>query len=314
MYKFHKVAFDAVCAQVAEAWLSANPDGEFHCCVDGHSESNNTCSASLAIHIQQGYPTEPLQCHVCSDSLPRPWVDSSTVDLQARADQAATDSLPCLYELLQMLQDKLNDVPATMAQSSTSKDLVSTQSAAAPGPSSDAAPSAGCHACLLQLDHMRNKAAYIKTIKKWATQLGLTGRLIFLRCVPAETVTPSSCIQCSLRSCAAEHIIRPTEQATSYQSLPRASACLLPVLLHRAVCIEHNFNQHAMHTPNDAARACRQLIWIYLEGSKDGLREYITLQRTVSVDVDSKGRKCKERMMDVLCEEQVQQASYSDFR
>jgi hypothetical protein len=99
-----------------------------------------------------------------------------------------------------MLQDKLNDMPEAMALSSTSRDLASNQPSSAPGPSSDAAASAGCHACLLQLDHMRNKAAYIKTIKKWSTQLGLTGRLIFLRSVPSETVMPSSCIQPLLRS------------------------------------------------------------------------------------------------------------------
>ena len=35
------------------------------------------------------------------------------------------------------------------------------------------------------------------------------------------------------------------------------------------------------------------------------IQEYIHLQRTVSVDVDSKGRSCKERMMSVLAEEPV---------
>ena len=32
-------------------------------------------------------------------------------------------------------------------------------------------------------------------------------------------------------------------------------------------------------------------------------KEYVSRQRTVSVDVDSRGRSCKERMMSVLAEE-----------
>lgn len=32
------------------------------------------------------------------------------------------------------------------------------------------------------------------------------------------------------------------------------------------------------------------------------LKEYIHLQRKVKVDVDSSGKRCKEKMMRVLCE------------
>lgn len=33
--------------------------------------------------------------------------------------------------------------------------------------------------CVLQLDHMRNKSQYIKTIKRWCEELGIWGRLFF---------------------------------------------------------------------------------------------------------------------------------------
>ncbi|GIM07136.1 hypothetical protein Vretimale_11353 [Volvox reticuliferus] len=45
------------------------------------------------------------------------------------------------------------------------------------------------------------------------------------------------------------------------------------------------------------------LILILLEGDGLALREYLVRHRTESVDVDSRGRKCKERMMDVLVQQ-----------
>ena len=33
---------------------------------------------------------------------------------------------------------------------------------------------------LLHLDHMRAKAKYVKTVEKWASDLRLTGRLMFM--------------------------------------------------------------------------------------------------------------------------------------
>ncbi|XP_062873019.1 RWD domain-containing protein 3 isoform X2 [Trichomycterus rosablanca] len=41
---------------------------------------------------------------------------------------------------------------------------------------------------------------------------------------------------------------------------------------------------------------------ILLQGTKKSIKEYVHLQRTVKVDVDSSGKRCKERMMKVLCE------------
>ncbi|KAK2175179.1 hypothetical protein NP493_745g01034 [Ridgeia piscesae] len=48
-----------------------------------------------------------------------------------------------------------------------------------------------------------------------------------------------------------------------------------------------------------------RLILILLEGTEDDLKEYLVRHRTVSIDVDSKGRDCKERMMSVLMDEIV---------
>ncbi|KAF7700278.1 RWD domain-containing protein 3 [Silurus meridionalis] len=43
-------------------------------------------------------------------------------------------------------------------------------------------------------------------------------------------------------------------------------------------------------------------ILILLQGTKESIKEYIHLQRTVKVDVDSSGKRCKEKMLRVLCE------------
>ncbi|KAG9264796.1 RWD domain-containing protein 3 [Astyanax mexicanus] len=43
-------------------------------------------------------------------------------------------------------------------------------------------------------------------------------------------------------------------------------------------------------------------IFILLQGERKSIKEYIHLQRTVKVDVDSSGKRCKEKMMSVLCE------------
>ncbi|EFJ47435.1 hypothetical protein VOLCADRAFT_92146 [Volvox carteri f. nagariensis] len=49
----------------------------------------------------------------------------------------------------------------------------------------------------------------------------------------------------------------------------------------------------------------KNLILLLLEGDGDALREYLVRHRTESVDVDSRGRKCKERMMNVVVQQPV---------
>ncbi|XP_055994977.1 RWD domain-containing protein 3 [Sorex fumeus] len=83
---------------------------------------------------------------------------------------------------------------------------------------------------LLHLDHMRAKTKYVKTVEKWASDLKLTGRLMFLG----------------------------------------------------------------------------KLILILLQGDRSNIKEYLILQKTSKVDVDSSGKKCKEKMISVLFETKVQ--------
>ncbi|XP_023696007.1 RWD domain-containing protein 3 [Paramormyrops kingsleyae] len=45
-----------------------------------------------------------------------------------------------------------------------------------------------------------------------------------------------------------------------------------------------------------------RLILILLQGTRRHIKEYLHLLKTTKVDVDSSGRRCKEKMMSVLCE------------
>ncbi|KAE8610522.1 hypothetical protein XENTR_v10012155 [Xenopus tropicalis] len=45
-----------------------------------------------------------------------------------------------------------------------------------------------------------------------------------------------------------------------------------------------------------------KLILILLQGDRKSTRDYLVLQKTCKVDVDSSGKKCKEKMISVLCE------------
>uniref|UniRef100_S4RD04 RWD domain-containing protein 3 n=1 Tax=Petromyzon marinus TaxID=7757 RepID=S4RD04_PETMA len=58
-----------------------------------------------------------------------------------------------------------------------------------------------------------------------------------------------------------------------------------------------------------------KLILVLLQGSLCSIREYIVLQKTSKVDVDSSGKRCKEKMMSVLWEGTMstRQYRFSDF-
>lgn len=47
------------------------------------------------------------------------------------------------------------------------------------------------------------------------------------------------------------------------------------------------------------------LIFLLLLGNREDIKEYIVRMKTVNIDVDSKGRSCKERMMKVVAEEEL---------
>lgn len=43
-------------------------------------------------------------------------------------------------------------------------------------------------------------------------------------------------------------------------------------------------------------------ILILLQGARENIKEYLHLQKTTKIDLDSSGKRCKEKMMTILCE------------
>lgn len=189
--------------------------------------SSSECCATLRIEAPSEYPLQPLSLHASSLKAPRAWEDHVMQQLKTLCITSAAEGRECLSEAIQVMLESL----ARQDELGKQPEASSTQQA----PQQDLPPLA---LALLRLDHMRNKGAYTRTIKAWAKELGLTGRLVF-------------------------------------QGL---------------------------------------LILIVLEGESSDVAQYILRQRTQVVDLDSHGRKCRERMMDVLMQRDCSRRAFDEFR
>ncbi|XP_015268837.1 PREDICTED: RWD domain-containing protein 3 isoform X2 [Gekko japonicus] len=56
-----------------------------------------------------------------------------------------------------------------------------------------------------------------------------------------------------------------------------------------------------------------KMIFILLQGDKSSIKEYMVLQKTSKVDVDSSGKKCKEKMISVLFETKADDRRFQTF-
>jgi hypothetical protein len=70
-------------------------------------------------------------------------------------------------------------------------------------------------------------------------------------------------------------------------------------------CEEYNINGRLFFTP--------KRIFILLEGDKNSIKEWTRLMKTTNVDVDSKGRPCKERLLTTIQEGVLTKDTYSNF-
>uniref|UniRef100_A0A4W3H5T2 RWD domain-containing protein 3 n=1 Tax=Callorhinchus milii TaxID=7868 RepID=A0A4W3H5T2_CALMI len=166
----------------------------------------------ITFQLSPEYPLCLPHISICSDHLTRKQCSDMKGGLMRYGETLL--SQPMIYELMMWLQHNFQNY---MDQSTVDKAAESNNSC-------------GVWTSLLQLDHMRAKVKYIKSIEKWTSDLGLTGRLIFMD----------------------------------------------------------------------------KLIFILLQGERDDIKNYLVLQKTCKVDVDSSGKKCKERMISVLREEKLQ--------
>ncbi|XP_006977906.2 RWD domain-containing protein 3 [Peromyscus maniculatus bairdii] len=173
----------------------------------------------LVFHLPAGYPLSLPGVSVSSEHLTR--AQCATVKEKVLEEARKLLSEPMIHELVLWIQENLRHVLSQPETSSISEKC--------PGPESPAVDD-GLWMTLLHLDHMRARTRYVKTVEKWASELRLTGRLMF------------------------------------------------------------------------AGRT----ILLLLQGDRSSIKEYLILQKTSKVDVDSSGKKCKEKMISVLSETKVQ--------
>uniref|UniRef100_G1N607 RWD domain-containing protein 3 n=1 Tax=Meleagris gallopavo TaxID=9103 RepID=G1N607_MELGA len=172
----------------------------------------------LLFRLPVNYPSTLPEISVSSDQLTR----AQCMDIKDKLLEQAKKHLsePMVHDLLLWIQQHLKYIikqPATVCNEKTTL-------------SKGASTEDAIWMLLLHLDHMRAKAKYVRTVEKWASDLKLTGRLMFMG----------------------------------------------------------------------------KIILILLQGDKSNIKEYLILQKTSKVDVDSSGKKCKEKMISVLCETKVQ--------
>nr|XP_044605125.1 RWD domain-containing protein 3 isoform X2 [Equus asinus] len=173
----------------------------------------------LVFHLPVSYPSCLPGVSVNCEHLTRAQCVTVKEKLLERAENLGSE--PMVHELVLWIQQNLRHIlnqPETGRGSETCALAAST------------AVDDGLWVTLLHLDHMRAKTKYVKTVEKWASDLRLTGRLMFMG----------------------------------------------------------------------------KIILILLQGDRSNIKEYLILQKTSKVDVDSSGKKCREKMISVLVETKVQ--------
>lgn len=173
----------------------------------------------LVFHLPVNYPSCLPGISVSSECLTRAQCVAVKEKLLEQAENLSSE--PMVHELVLWIQQNLRHILNQPETGSGSGKCTFAASMTADD---------GLWITLLHLDHMRAKTKYVKTVEKWASDLRLTGRLMFMG----------------------------------------------------------------------------KIILILLQGDRNNIKEYLILQKTCKVDVDSSGKKCKEKMISVLFETKVQ--------
>ncbi|XP_075414792.1 RWD domain-containing protein 3 isoform X2 [Tenrec ecaudatus] len=129
----------------------------------------------LVFHLPVTYPLCPPGISLSSDHLTR----TQCAVVQEKLLEQAKNLLPepMVHQLVLWVQQNLRHIlNQTEAAGSGSKKCASPPSSAADD---------GLWIALLHIDHMRAKTKYVKTVERWASELRLTGRLMFMG-VPAS--------------------------------------------------------------------------------------------------------------------------------
>ncbi|XP_052035295.1 RWD domain-containing protein 3 isoform X2 [Apodemus sylvaticus] len=123
----------------------------------------------LAFHLPAGYPSCLPGISVNSEHLTR--AQCATVKERLLGEAGKLLSEPMVHELVLWAQQNLRHVLSQPETPSSHEQCALPESTAADG---------GLWMTLLRLDHMRARTKYVKAVEKWASELRLTGRLMFM--------------------------------------------------------------------------------------------------------------------------------------
>lgn len=123
----------------------------------------------LVFHLPVNYPSRLPAISVTSEHLTRAQCAAVKEKLLEQAENLVSE--PMVHELVLWIQQNLRHI------------LNQPEMGSGSGKCTFAANTAvddGLWMTLLHLDHMRAKTKYVKTVEKWASDLRLTGRLMFM--------------------------------------------------------------------------------------------------------------------------------------
>ncbi|XP_072547114.1 RWD domain-containing protein 3 isoform X2 [Salminus brasiliensis] len=153
---------------------------------------------SLLFQLPPEYPHAPPDVSVSSSELSRKQCQELREGLLSKA--RILQARPMVHELVLWLQQNFSDLLTTSAPNSLEAQSTADGSAE------------GLWTALLHLDHMRSKAKYIRLIEKWASELGLTGRLFMGKAILILLQGERKSIKVSQCHCSAENADPPPKQ------------------------------------------------------------------------------------------------------
>jgi hypothetical protein len=140
-----------------------------------HSSCNAEPAAWLQLELPPSYP----------DKAPAQVTAVASACIGRQGERACAQRLQQLADSYVGQESLCQVVEAFMAEiqhgSSTSSSAAAAAGASLPASvnSHETQAEAQLGLALLRLDHMRNSTAYSRTVRRWAAELGLTGRLLF---------------------------------------------------------------------------------------------------------------------------------------
>lgn len=154
-------AIEAIYCGENEFLLLSKEDSSVTFSITTNPVNNEELKITLTFMLSAlSYPNEPPSISVQSQYLNRQECDGIKVFLLGEAD--SLHGTPMILNLLTSLQEK--EINPRKALKSIVTAPVENENLTT---------------CVLQLDHMRNKVQYTKTIKRWCDELEILGRLLF---------------------------------------------------------------------------------------------------------------------------------------